>query len=80
MTHHILATLQRASRPISLILRDERGSAAIEYGLMAALIAVAAIQALSSLGVTTAATFASAEEAMAGDADREVTPILPRNP
>jgi len=47
---------------------------------MAALIAVAAIQALSSLGVTTAATFASAEEAMVGDGDREVTPILPRDP
>ena len=32
------------------MLRDEKGATAIEYGLVAALIAVAAIAAMSSLG------------------------------
>jgi len=32
------------------ILRDERGATAIEYGLIAALIAVASIGAMSTLG------------------------------
>lgn len=32
------------------MLKDEKGATAIEYGLIAALIAVAAIAAMSSLG------------------------------
>jgi pilus assembly protein Flp/PilA len=34
------------------LVRDEQGATAIEYGLIAALIAVAAITAMSSLGST----------------------------
>lgn len=33
-----------------IILKDEKGATAIEYGLIAALVAVAAITAMSSLG------------------------------
>ena len=37
---------------IKNLVRDEQGSTAIEYGLIAALIAVAAITAMTSLGTT----------------------------
>lgn len=37
--------------------RDERGATAIEYGLIAALIAVAAITAMQSLGNQLSTTF-----------------------
>ena len=39
------------------LLRDEQGATAIEYGLIAALIAVAAITAMQSLGSELSATF-----------------------
>jgi pilus assembly protein Flp/PilA len=39
------------------LLRDEAGATAIEYGLIAALIAVAAITAMGSLGGELADTF-----------------------
>jgi pilus assembly protein Flp/PilA len=39
------------------LLRDEAGATAIEYGLIAALIAVAAITAMTSLGGQLSTTF-----------------------
>ena len=39
------------------ILRNAKGATAIEYGLIAALIAVAAITAMSSLGTKVSKTF-----------------------
>jgi len=39
------------------MLRDEAGATAIEYGLIAALIAVAAITAMQSLGNELSTTF-----------------------
>ena len=42
---------------IKNLVRDEQGSTAIEYGLIAALIAVAAITAMTSLGTTMRGTF-----------------------
>ena len=42
------------------ILRDNRGATAIEYGLIAALIAVAAIAALTSVGTKLGSTFNNA--------------------
>jgi pilus assembly protein Flp/PilA len=41
------------------LLRDEQGATAIEYGLIAALIAVAAIAAMQSLGNELEATFST---------------------
>ena len=41
------------------ILRDEAGATAIEYGLIAALIAVAAITAMNSLGTNLSSTFST---------------------
>ena len=39
-------------RRLAAFLRDERGATAIEYGLIAALVAVAIIVAVAELGVT----------------------------
>ncbi|WP_324827661.1 Flp family type IVb pilin [Qipengyuania zhejiangensis] len=39
------------------LIRDEQGATAIEYGLIAALIAVAAITAMQSLGNELSTTF-----------------------
>ncbi|MEO8619213.1 MAG: Flp family type IVb pilin [Sphingomicrobium sp.] len=39
------------------LIRDERGATAIEYGLIAALIAVAAITAMTSIGTKLGDTF-----------------------
>ena len=44
------------------LLRDEQGATAIEYGLIAALIAVAAITVMGSLGDELANTFGMVED------------------
>ena len=44
------------------LLRDEQGATAIEYGLIAALIAVAAIVAMQNLGGELNETFTTTEE------------------
>lgn len=41
------------------LLRDERGATAVEYGLIAALIAVAIIATVTTLGGNLSATFTS---------------------
>ena len=41
------------------ILRDEAGATAIEYGLIAALIAVAAVSAMTTLGTNLQSTFST---------------------
>jgi len=48
------------------LLRDEAGATAIEYGLIAALIAVACIVALTSLGGKLSNTFTSVGTAVGG--------------
>lgn len=55
------------------LLRDEAGATAIEYGLIAALIAVAAIVAMQSLGNELSRTFStvSGELKTANDAAGE---------
>ncbi|MEL7196903.1 MAG: Flp family type IVb pilin [Pseudomonadota bacterium] len=51
---------------INKMLRDEQGATAIEYGLIAALIAVAAITAMSSLGDNLGNTFNQVSDEMEG--------------
>ena len=46
------------------LARDEQGATAIEYGLIAALIAVAAITAMGSLGNTLSDTFSKVDSEM----------------
>jgi pilus assembly protein Flp/PilA len=51
---------------ISKIVRNRKAATAIEYGLIAALIAVAAIAAMSRLGTSLRTTFNNASSAMSG--------------
>jgi len=44
-------------KTLARYLKDETGATAIEYGLITALVAVAIITALSTLGSNAAATF-----------------------
>ena len=46
------------------LLRDEQGATAIEYGLIAALIAVAAITAMQGLGDELSTTFSTVSTQM----------------
>jgi pilus assembly protein Flp/PilA len=47
------------------LVRDEQGATAIEYGLIAALIAVAAITAMTSLGGQLTTTFETVDNTLA---------------
>jgi pilus assembly protein Flp/PilA len=49
---------------INKLLRDEQGATAIEYGLIAALIAVAAIVGMQALGTTLQGTFSNVSAKM----------------
>jgi pilus assembly protein Flp/PilA len=49
---------------IRKIVRNEKGATAIEYGLIAALIAVAAISAMKSVGTTLNSTFSNVSTQM----------------
>ena len=51
---------------IRKFLKSEKGATAIEYGLIAALIAVVIIGAASTLGNRISTTFGSVSTAMAG--------------
>jgi pilus assembly protein Flp/PilA len=44
---------------LSRLIRDERGATAIEYGLIAALIAVAAVTVMGTVGTKLKATFST---------------------
>jgi pilus assembly protein Flp/PilA len=46
------------------LARDEQGATAIEYGLIAALIAVAAITAMTNVGSTLSGTFGNVNTKM----------------
>jgi pilus assembly protein Flp/PilA len=56
---NIFATINIKSRIISPIAEDNRGVTAIEYALIAALIAVAAIAAFTLVGTNLSTTFSS---------------------
>ena len=49
---------------IKKMFRNEAGATAIEYGLIVALISVAAIAAMTSLGTTLSDTFGKTQTAM----------------
>ena len=51
---------------IRKLMRDKKGATAIEYGLIAALIAVAAITAMQGLGTSLNTTFTNVSTAMKG--------------
>ncbi len=49
---------------LQAFLKDDCGATAIEYGLIAALVSVAAIAALTSLGDTVQAVFAQVDDGL----------------
>ena len=51
-------------RSVAKVFKDNRGATAIEYGLIAALIAVAAITAMTSLGNQLTTTFSNVSNNM----------------
>jgi len=51
---------------IRKLIKDKKGATAIEYGLIAALIAVAAITAMQGIGTTLNETFTNVSTAMKG--------------
>lgn len=50
---------------ITRLLREESGATAIEYGLIAALISIAAISAMSALGTQLSTTFNTVKNSLA---------------
>jgi pilus assembly protein Flp/PilA len=61
---HAQPTRRSQMTIISKLLRDEAGATAIEYGLIAALIAVAAIAAMQGLGGALTTTFNNTSSSM----------------
>jgi pilus assembly protein Flp/PilA len=57
---------QMKLRAITRVLSDESGATAIEYGLIAALISVAAIFGLEAVGTTLSGTFEDIDEKLGG--------------
>ena len=55
----------KTTKPLLRFLRDRSGATAIEYGLIAALIAVAAITAMQGMGSQLETTFEDTSSAMA---------------
>ena len=51
---------------LTKFIRDEDGATAIEYGLIAALIAVVIITALTALGTSISGKFSEVETAVSG--------------
>ncbi len=51
---------------LSQVVNDESGATAIEYGLIAALVSIAAIGALTAVGTQLTATFNSVATALSG--------------
>ncbi|RZJ25330.1 MAG: Flp family type IVb pilin [Brevundimonas sp.] len=56
---------------VSKFMSDESGATAIEYGLIAALIAVVIISAVTALGTTIRDKFQAVTDGMAGEAPAE---------
>ena len=56
------------SKFVTSFLKDESGATAIEYGLIAALIAVAIVAALTALSTQLSATFNGIKTTLAGAA------------
>ena len=54
---------------LNKLIRDEAGATAIEYGLIAALIAVAAITAMSAVGDEVGDTFTKVDTTLQGAQD-----------
>ncbi len=54
------------TKTILAVFRSEEGATAIEYGLIAALVSVAAIAALTAMGQNLASMFSTVSSSLAG--------------
>lgn len=61
-------------KTIRNLFADKKGATAIEYGLIAALIAVAAITAMSSLGTNLSSTFNTVSSKLTTQSAAPATP------
>jgi pilus assembly protein Flp/PilA len=68
MKSMLFKTLEEAG-PLASFLCDEGGATAIEYGLIAALISVVIIVAITSVGTQLSTTFTSVSNALSGAAN-----------
>ena len=59
MTESATERLTQMLRTLVRVLQNEDGATAIEYGLIAALVAVAAVAAMTTVGTNLSATFNS---------------------
>lgn len=75
MTIAPLTWLISQKKHFAELARDERGATAIEYGLLAALISVAAIQALTGVGAAVSETFAEVDSALNDDDVAQAQPF-----
>jgi pilus assembly protein Flp/PilA len=67
--HHGFTQKETASmNPLRKLLKDESGATAIEYGLIAALVSVAIIGILGTLGQNLLATFTTVSNELGGGA------------
>lgn len=66
MTLPVLIPPFKESPMFKQLINDESGATAIEYGLIAALVSVVIITALSTLGTNLTATFTEVATAIAG--------------
>ena len=66
---HNAAPARKVNMALIKFLRDENGVTAIEYGLIAALVAVAIIIALTNLGQSLESNFAEVSSALDGASD-----------
>jgi pilus assembly protein Flp/PilA len=61
-------TRRRKMKTLMTLIRSEEGATALEYGLIAALIAAGIVTAVSTLGTTVSNTFTNIANSMTGAA------------
>ena len=68
----------RARSKIKELISDEAGTVALDYGMIASLVAVALITGLSPVGNNLATSFVAAADAILADAEPEPPPDAER--
>ena len=72
--------MKRIGQELQRLLRDEQGLSTIEYGILASLIALAAMQALGGLGGENAKSFDAAGDKLAEQRTQQTNNDTQSNP